>query len=82
MILIAAARSRIANIEPRYSDILTELEKEHRLLDRIDLKIKTRERERGREGEREGGRKRERNFAKRQEGRIARKAMRDLFRAY
>lgn len=50
MILIAAARSRIANIELRYSDVLTE--KEHRLLDRIDLKIKTKERERG-GGERE-----------------------------
>lgn len=51
MILIAAARSRIANIEPRYSDILTELEKGYRLLYRIDLKMRTKKRKRGKERE-------------------------------
>jgi len=46
MILVAAARSRIANIEPRHSDVLTEKE---RRSDRFENENEERERERFRE---------------------------------
>jgi len=46
MILVAAARSRIANIEPRHNDVLTKLEKERRS-DRFENENE--KRERGRE---------------------------------
>jgi len=52
MILVAAARSRIANIEPRHSDVLTELEKERRS-DRFENENEKREKEKERERERE-----------------------------